>query len=86
MYGFFNWDEEMGATAPGKLFRWRVRFFDTVDWNWVDETLLAYTEADCKAWADAECKPELRQRNYPEGVKDSLQIIKLSEVTLPLVV
>lgn len=79
MYGMIDYDEP----AP-VVHRWRVIYFDVSDWSYCkDTTLLAHSEVQCREWADKQCPQESRMRDYPEGRKDSLQIIKLAEVTLP---
>lgn len=78
MYGMIDYDEP----AP-VLRRWRVMYFDVGEWGRKDSTLLAHNEVQCRAWAEKQCPLEQRMKDYPEGRKDSLQIIKLEEVELP---
>ncbi len=82
MFGFYTLDE-YEPEIPVKVFRFRVLFWNVVEWSQVDTTLLATTKEQCEAWANKACPQADRMREYPEGKKDSLQIIKLSEVTLP---
>jgi hypothetical protein len=82
MFGFYTLDE-YEPEPPVKVFRFRIIYWNMVEWKQEDVTLLATTKEQCEAWADKQCPVHHRQRDYPEGRKDSLQIIKLAEVTLP---
>ncbi len=77
-YADSDYDFPVPAT---KLSRYRVRFYNTESQDWVDVTVLASSEQQCKDFADRDCSSEFRVKH--ESVGDSLQIIFIEEVTLP---
>jgi hypothetical protein len=80
MYGLY---EDDYTPAPVVLKRYRVRFWDSVHWGWYDENALAENEQQCRELADKECAAHLRVKHATVG--DSLQIIFVENVALPLV-
>lgn len=68
------------------LNRYRVTYFDRLDWNWKELYILAESLASIKELADSRCAEQFRLRPYNRLEEvDSLEITLLEAIELPFV-
>ena len=54
------------------LLKFRVRYFSSIDWKWIELDSLAFSVDQVRAFADSECSPQYRNIPY-RGLKDNEQ-------------
>ena len=80
--------------APQKIYKFKVEYWSSIDWAWIEYHALAIDENQVKALVDSHCSLDYRQKEkltmvdgeFINQSSDSLVITELEELTLPYVI
>lgn len=81
-------------SAPENIYKYKVEYWSSIDWAWVEYHALAIDEAQVRLLVDSQCEASYRQKEklamidgeFVNQASDSLVITELEELTLPYII
>lgn len=91
---YYKHFRELFMNAPQKIYKFKVEYWSSIDWAWIEYHALAIDENQVKALVDSQCSLDYRQKEkltmvdgeFINQSSDSLVITELEELTLPYVI
>lgn len=80
--------------APQKIYKFKVEYWSSIDWDWIEYHALAVDEAQVRALVESQCSVDYRKKEkllmiegeFVNQASDSLVITLLEELTLPYMI